>query len=290
MAGLLRGYVDKAYRSYEKLRDKLMFREKYGEYRVAKYSVRKRVVVINWNSDEGRQMLMHATYNQDFFRLAHAFQPQINPFFCSVACMVTVLNALRLPRGIVPSQKGFDFVAPDGKTIHYKMYSQLTLLNEETEQVKRKEDIAPSMRGGEVVSAENYAPGLTLGQVQQMLEIYGAQTELHYAAKVIEKGLPLFIEVLKNTLLDSEALMIVNYEGQVMGLSTGGHYSVVGAYDQASDHVLVLDTAAHKNPWYWVPTKHLYHAMHAMAGEHTRGYLIVWDEANAEGRNQKTEN
>lgn len=42
------------------------------------------------------------------------------------------------------------------------------------------------------------------------------------------------------------SFLIVSYNRQVLGQTGTGHFSPIGAYDEASDHVLVLDTARFK--------------------------------------------
>lgn len=256
------------------------FPEQYGSYSVASFSLRKRVVIIDWNSEEGKKMLARSQHSEPFFALAHLYQPQINPFFCSVAAMVTTLNALRLDKGKVPNQSGFDFEAPTGEKIHYKLYSQLTLFNPKTEKVKRKVDIAPSMLPKDYpLPEEDYDPGLNLHEVEKILNIHGAETSLVYAKDPLEKALPYLRETIKSLMKTSDKIMIANFHGKVMGLTAKGHYSTIGAYDEESDSVLVLDTAAHKHPWYWVPLKHLYHGMHTEAAKDLfRGHIIVWDK------------
>jgi len=49
-------------------------------------------------------------------------------------------------------------------------------------------------------------------------------------------------------------------------------------YNEEMDAILILDSAAHKNPWFWVPVKHIFHAMNTESNDGYRGYLIVKDE------------
>jgi hypothetical protein len=271
-------------RRARRLWHKMFPREEYASYSIAPFSVRKRIVIVEWNSPEGRSMLQRSAHKEAFFRLAHNYQPQINPFYCSVASMVTALNTLRLHRGKVPSQHGFEFEMPDGTPITYRLYSQLTLLNDATEQIKKKVHIAPSLLPkGTPIDEESLNPGLDLHEVSAMLESHGAKSHLYYASLPPVHGLPKFCESMKLMLNDPSKVMIANFDGKTLGASTGGHYSLIGAYDAESDSVLVLDTAGHRNPWFWVPAKHLYFAMHTKPpkGNFYRGYLIVTDPEDA---------
>ena len=52
--------------------------------------------------------------------------------------------------------------------------------------------------------------------------------------------------------------MLVNYQREVLGQRRVGHISPVAAYDQASDSVLILDTATYNYPATWVPLARLH--------------------------------
>jgi len=258
----------------DKITPSIIKNKGYGDYEASKVSGEEGVVLVNWNSDEGKRRLFRSNFNQAFFRLAHLYQPQLNPFYAGVACVVTTLNALRVDKGKIPNQEGFDYTCPEGTEYHYNLYSQLTLLNEKTERVKKKTDIAPSLLE-EGSQPKEFSPGLNLYQITHILQIYDAETNIHYAEKEAEENIDKFANDLKSTLNSPEKVLITNFDGDIIGLATGGHFSAIGAYDEASESVLVLDTAAHRNPWYWVPIKHLYHAMNTMHGDKHRGYLIV---------------
>jgi hypothetical protein len=61
-------------------------------------------------------------------------------------------------------------------------------------------------------------------------------------------------------------------------MNSGGHISPIGAYDQKTDSILVLDVASSKRPWIWVNVYDFYFGMHQKDGENYRGYLIVSDQ------------
>ena len=54
-----------------------------------------------------------------------------------------------------------------------------------------------------------------------------------------------------------------------------GHMSVLGAYEDGSDQVLILDVARYKYPPHWVPAAALFDAMRALAGSTSRGWVVV---------------
>ena len=225
----------------------------YGVFGPSSFSPQGKTVLVDWNTEEGKSRLARSEYKTDFFQLAHNFQPQANPLYCGIASSVIVLNALRLDRNAVPSQKSLEVVAPEslgGGRRSYPAYSQLTLLGERTEPVKPRAVIElknAGEGGGEI------DPGLKLVQLKGILEAYDTRVDLHYADADSGDAVAAFREDLRSVLADSVRFLIVNFNGSTMGASTHGHISPVAAYDEKSDSVLLLDVAGYFNPWYWAP-------------------------------------
>ena len=73
------------------------------------------------------------------------------------------------------------------------------------------------------------------------------------------------------------SFLIVSYTRQVIGQTGSGHFSPIGAYDEASDHVLVLDTARFKYGPHWVPLPLLFDALLPIDPDtgKSRGYMVV---------------
>jgi hypothetical protein len=254
----------------------------YGVFGVSEFSKdRKEVVLVPWNSALGKSRFATARYKEDFFQLAQTYQPQINPLYCGIASSVIVLNALRLQRGI-PSQAELEVQAPQafgGNRFPFQSYSQLTFLNAETERVKPRQIIEfKNITKDNEQDKSAFDPGLTLGQLKDILKVYKVEVQLEYAADDnIERGSRSFRRTLKAMLSEPSRFLIVNFKGTTLGAHTTGHITPVSAYDSHSDSALLLDVASHKNPWYWVPVTYLYQAMHTKDGDHYRGYLVVSD-------------
>jgi len=249
----------------------------YGVFGPSSFSPQGEAVLIRWDTEEGQTRLARSSYKNDFFQLADNFQPQANPLYCGIASSVIVLNAMRLSRNEVPSQRSLEVVVPSGMgggRLQYREYSQMTLLDERTEPVKARVVIELKNAGDE---AGKIQPGLTLAQLKGILEAYDARVVLHYADTDSEDAIGGFRKDLKAVLTDSERFLVVNFKGKALGTSTDGHISPVAAYDEQSDSVLVLDVAGHRNPWYWAPAADLYGAMHTLDGEQYRGYLVIED-------------
>ncbi|MCC7446747.1 MAG: hypothetical protein IT324_04985 [Anaerolineae bacterium] len=256
---------------------------RYGIFMPSKFSPDENVVLVTWNSEEGLNRLCRSKFKQSFYQLVHHFQPQINPLYCGIATAVILLNAMRLPKGIAVSQRELEVQRPagwGGDLIPFPSYSQLTFLNSETDQVKLRSIIRlenASETNPDNAEAEQFDPGLSLDELSRMLEIYGVQVALHYAAEDIPDGSNRLRRTVKSVLGSKDRFVIVNFLGHPLGAPTGGHISLLGAYDSESDAVLVIDVAAHKNPWYWVPLTHLYQSMHLMTHNLHRGWLVVSD-------------
>lgn len=247
-------------------------------------SVSTTTTIIPWDKKEGKRRLFESRYSKHFFQLAHHFQPQIKPTYCGVASAVTVLNALRIRTGL-RIDSGLEVSIPvthGGGSMAYNSYSQLTFLNEATESVKPRKWIegvtVECEKTGDVV----FEPGLNLEQLAKKLRVYLLNVDVHHACPVKQKNrinpVARFRQDLMAYLNDPNTFIIANYLGKKIGLETGGHFSPIAAYHEETDSCLVLDVAGHKQPWFWVPLRELYHAMTDKDGDETRGYLLVSDK------------
>lgn len=235
--------------------------------------------VTPWNSKDGIKALESSEYKNDFYELADYFQPQINPLYCGAATSVIILNAIN-QHGNAPSQKDIEVKTPKafgGNNISFKTYSQETFFNDKTNKIKDRKIIdLKNITAQNESDAKYFDPGLTLGQLRDILsKSYGLKVNLNYVEKSDNKSTEKFRLVVKKVVADHEHYMVVNFNGKSFGLATNGHISPVVAYDQATDSVLVMDVAGHKNGWYWVSVYDLIDAMNTKDGENFRGYLII---------------
>ena len=252
----------------------------YNHFEPSQFSKTKEVVLVPWNSKEGIRRLERSKHKGSFYQLAHHFQPQINPLYCGVATSVIVLNALRAPKGTIPSQKQLEVKLPEvwgGEVLTYEGYSQTTFLNAETDKVKAKEIIQLKNAKDKDVNPSELDPGLSLTTLKGILEEYGLQVELRHADQRPTTGIKAFRKKLMQVINDTGRFMVVNFRGESMGAPTGGHISPLAAYDVKSDSVLVLDVYGIENSWYWAPVEHLYKAMATLDNNVFRGWLVVSD-------------
>ena len=229
--------------------------------------------VVSLASKDGQKRFNKSKYKGDFVRLAPNFQPQINPLYCGIATSAIILNSIFTEDR--PNQPTLSTQFPSeigNKMIEFNLYSQLTLLNDDTDLIKNRDIIEFKSQN----NTGKYDPGLTLLNLKSLLEFYGVNAELNYIEnKVADIEIRDFRNNLKLILNDDNKFLIVNFLGKSYGATTGGHITPIAAYNKKTDSVLLLDVASHKNPWYWVNIELLYQAMNTKDGDNYRGYLVV---------------
>ncbi len=80
---------------------------------------------------------------------------------------------------------------------------------------------------------------------------------------------------LEDNLAHQGDFVIVNYRREAVGQKGGGHISPLGAYDAASDSVLVLDVNPAAAGWVWMPMATLVKGMRTFDIVENRGYVLV---------------
>lgn len=114
--------------------------------------------------------------------------------------------------------------------------------------------------------------GMTLDELHELAASAGLQSKVVYAEGIT---LEAFRSMLKDNVDRAGDYALVNYDRKSLNQSGAGHISAVGAYDESNDAFLVLDQAAYKYPFTWVPAKALYNASRTRDGDKSRGLLIV---------------
>jgi hypothetical protein len=203
-----------------------------------------------WNSVDGLDRLARSQFKNDFHQLVNFYQPQINPLYCSAASSVIILNALNSGN----------------------LFKQEEFFNEKTDKIKLKSIIDFKEKD----AAGNYDAGLSIADLNKILsKVYKLKTKLTYVDKSDEKSIKKFRQNIKEILAENKKFIITNFDGKVLNHKTGGHLSPIAAYDEASDSLLVLDVALHKNQWFWVDVTEFYKSMNTKDGENYRGFLVV---------------
>ena len=195
--------------------------------------------LIDATSTEGKQLLATTSARTDYDELLPYFVSQGRRGFCGVASGSIVINALLRPQ---PQLTQTMFFTPEVSAV--------------------RSDIAVTFGG------------LTLSQLAAIIRAHGLNVQVVHAA---QGSLESFRKVASATLAEPFEFLIVNYDRTTLKQEGAGHISPVGAYNAESDRLLVLDVAAQKYPYTWVPAQELWDAMNTVdpASGETRGFLLV---------------
>lgn len=226
--------------------------------------------------------LERSKHKIDFFRLANQFETQQNVGYCGPASATIVLNALRFDNPAVAKPRDealfpaeYRDKLPSGLDPVFRRYTQGTFFDPQTESVKPKrrffgEPKAPGARP---------SPGIELRELGDVLRAHGLDVQIRVAdASLTDQAIR--AELVEN-LGRAGDYVIVNFLRSALGQKGSGHMSPLGAYDQASDSFLVLDTNPQNEPWAWVSTTRLIAAMRTKDVDENRGYLLVKEGAGA---------
>ena len=244
----------------------------YNDYPVSAYS--KQVAVTNWNSKEGIERLERTTYKGDFYRLAHHFKPQINPAACGQGAATVVLSGIyELNKKPFPVIEEWPIAIGDKKyPLQYRLINETNFFNEATDKILDRRTISMKITKKD----GSFGGGIDIDELQAMLKVHGVKSKLVNVDTYSDAKLSDFRKLVKEVVNSDKEFLILNYDHSYKSLM-GGHFSPVAAYDEKSDSVLILDVAAHRNPWIWINLSDVYHAMNTKNYAQTayRGYLVV---------------
>ena len=130
-----------------------------------------------------------------------------------------------------------------------------------------------SAKGGDNI--QQFDPGLKLTELKGVLESYQLAVQKYPADLDVDRGAEMFRERIKAALSEKNQFVLINYKSDMVGQLGSGHISPLGAYDEESDSVLVLDVAGYQNPWLWIPLHDLYASMHTKDGGSYRGIVTL---------------
>jgi hypothetical protein len=245
-------------------------------YAEAKDVAAQAPVLVNFTEPESMARLERSKFKVDFFHLANQFESQSNKAFCGPTASVIVLNALRVGNAQVEKPQDPALLKeedrkliPPGFDPLFHRYTQNNFFSAETQQVKTREQVFGKPR------AEGEKPdgGIQLRQLAGMLQAQGLDVQVRVAD---EKLTDTAIKAeLKQNLKTADDYIIVNYFRPALGQKGGGHISPLGAYDAASDSVLVMDVNPNGQQWVWVKADALIAAMRTKDTAENRGFLLV---------------
>jgi hypothetical protein len=114
--------------------------------------------------------------------------------------------------------------------------------------------------------------GMSLAELGSLAQRSGLRGRVVYADTIDAAE---FRELLKSNLSRAGDFVLVNYDRRALKQAGAGHISPIAAYDSTRDAFLVLDEAAYRYPFTWVPTPLLYAAARTRADDHYRGLLLI---------------
>ncbi len=244
----------------------------YNKYPESAYS--KQVAVLNWNSKEGIERFERTSFKGDFYRLAHHYKPQTNPAVCGQAAAMIILSAIyELNHKSFPVVEEWPITIDNLKyPLQYRLINESNFFNEETDKILDRRAISMKITKKD----GKFGGGIDINELQKMLKVHGVKSKLVNVEKFSNEKLNEFRSLVKKAVNSDKEFLLLNYDHSYKGLM-GGHFSPITAYDEKSDSVLMLDVAAHRNPWIWINLSEIYHAMNTKNYAQTayRGYLIV---------------
>ena len=193
-------------------------------------------------SDEGAALLDEKAAI-DFAPLAAKWIPQLKSH-CGAASAVIVQNALK------PGEA----------------YTQDSLFIPETAHIITQDVV--------------YKQGFTLEELMTMINTRSglATSRFHAGTEDGEFGYDAWIAALKKNRLSGDDVLISNYAVNWLykRVNSGGHFSPVADFDEATNQVLILEVNADREP-FWVDAREMWDAMNKVdkVSGRVRGWLVV---------------
>lgn len=204
--------------------------------------------LVYWDSAEGAELRTHIPKDADYWQLFPNFAVQNTQTYCAVASAITVLNALPIKKPVDPV---------------YSPYGYFTQSN----------FFSPAVT--KIINAQTVlAMGMTREQMVQTLVQQGVKAESIAGDSFDNDSLRTLLE---KTLGNDGKFVLVNYARATFGQVGGGHWSVLAAFDEDSDKVLILDVAKYKYPPVWVNIDALRQAIATLdtTSQKARGLVLV---------------
>lgn len=203
--------------------------------------------IITWDSPEGLERIQRSIAKENLWKLLRFYETQNHYAYCGIASVVMAFNSLSIEAP--PSQllKGKPF------------FLQQEFFTENVKAVLNKEEV------------EKY--GMSLNDMAGVLPVFPVIFSKYEAVNLTHEDMKkTIIEALKNP----KQRVLSLYLREILGLGSGGHWSPIAAYDEASDTFLVLDVARFKYPPMWIPTTDFFKSMQTTnkSGK-SRGFIIL---------------
>ena len=211
--------------------------------------------LIYFDTPKGTALLSEAHGTAGFGSLVRFREPQRLQTYCSVSSSIAVLNSLDIKSEI-----------PTPDIYPYNSFNQYSFFTNKVMDIKKPI---------EVQSGNKEGVGVPLDQLVQMLNTFENVVATAYHGDKVD------LNETRRLIAEAESnpnkRVIINYHRKSIGQSGGGHFSPISAYSEATDRVLILDTAAYKYPPVWVTMADLHAAMNTTDedAKSTRGFIII---------------
>lgn len=200
------------------------------------------------NTPAGSERLVSATLKQHFFFVQPYVESQQNLAFCGPASIAATLNSMEIRR-------------PAAGHLHpYGFFTQDNIFTPATERIKSSARVSMS--------------GMTLAETTAFFNALNVKASRYHAD---ELDLDALRTLIRAALQNPKQRIIVNYSRQALGQAGSGHMSPLGAYDEKSDSVLLLDVAKFKYPPAWITLPDLLSALRTTDPDSgkSRGVVVV---------------
>ncbi|WP_374400159.1 phytochelatin synthase family protein [Niveibacterium sp.] len=238
--------------------------------------------LLPFGSAAGMARLARASGTADFPALANQFEPQSNRAFCGPTTAAIVLNAIHSGHRDAPHdrrrlQPDDEKYLPAGFDLTVARYTQESVIGKGP---KTRAQVLgePMTIAGKVVQDGGYQ----LRQLEALLRGHGLSTRLVIASDAVSDAQ--IRADLADNLGRAGDYVIVNYRRDAVGQAGGAHISPLGAYDAASDSVLLMDVNPDSAGWVWMPLARLIQGMRTRDIVEHRGYILVQGEATTPAR------
>jgi len=206
------------------------------------------VDLVYLNTPAGAERLVAAKFKQHFFFVQPYVESQQNLAFCGPASIASTLNSLDIPRPAA------------GPLFPYRFFTQENIFTPATQRIKSATQVSLS--------------GMTLAEVTAFFNVLGVKATSYYADQL---NLDQLRTLIRAALEGPKTRILVNYSRKPLGQAGGGHVSPLGAYDENTDSVLLLDVAKFKYPPVWIALTDLLAAVSTTDTDSgkSRGIVVV---------------
>ncbi len=229
--------------------------------------------LVPFASAEGLERLARASAKHDFAPLANQFEAQATIAFCGPTSAAIVLNASHPQDREAPRDRS-RLLPADAQYLPKSL--DLTVPRHTQESVIATGKKTRAQVFGEPTTVDGKAVrdgGYQLRQLDELLQAHKLATRLVIVDATTRE------DDIRQDLVDNLSragdFVVVNYRREAVGQSGGGHISPLGAYDAATDSVLILDVNPSHYPWVWMPITTLIQGMRTRDSVENRGYILV---------------